>query len=83
MVIAKAMPLEGLLNTNELELCCRGKCTVFGNKTTFVTDRVVLDGNILTSRGPGTAMEFSLKIVEILTDARMSDKLAEVMFARL
>ena len=28
--------------------------------------KVLLDGNILTSKAPGTAMEFSLKIVEIL-----------------
>jgi len=29
-------------------------------------DRVVVDGNIVTSQGPGTAIEFALKIVEIL-----------------
>jgi 4-methyl-5(b-hydroxyethyl)-thiazole monophosphate biosynthesis len=28
-------------------------------------DRVVVDGNIITSQGPGTAMEFALKIVEV------------------
>lgn len=28
--------------------------------------RVVVDGNIVTSQGPGTAIEFSLRIVEIL-----------------
>jgi len=28
--------------------------------------KVVIDGNIITSQGPGTAMEFSLKLVEIL-----------------
>jgi len=30
------------------------------------TERVVLDRNILTSQGPGTAMEFALKAVEFL-----------------
>jgi len=29
-------------------------------------EKVVVDGNIITSQGPGTAMEFALKIVEIL-----------------
>ena len=32
----------------------------------YSEERVVVDGNIITSRGPGTAMEFSLKMVEIL-----------------
>jgi 4-methyl-5(b-hydroxyethyl)-thiazole monophosphate biosynthesis len=31
-----------------------------------VESRVVVDGNCVTSRGPGTAMEFSLKLVELL-----------------
>ena len=30
----------------------------------FSPQRVVEDGNIITSRGPGTAMEFALKLVE-------------------
>lgn len=29
-------------------------------------DRVVVDGHIVTSRSPGTAMEFSFKLVELL-----------------
>lgn len=32
----------------------------------FDNNRVVSDGRLLTSRGPGTAMEFSLEIVKIL-----------------
>jgi len=30
---------------------------------------VVVDGNIITSQGPGTALEFGLKIVEVLVGA--------------
>jgi 4-methyl-5(b-hydroxyethyl)-thiazole monophosphate biosynthesis len=33
---------------------------------TFVEDRVVVDGNLVTSRGPGTAAEFAEKLIEIL-----------------
>lgn len=29
-------------------------------------DKIVVDGNVITSQGPGTAMEFALKIVETL-----------------
>ncbi|NOS35116.1 MAG: DJ-1 family protein [Deltaproteobacteria bacterium] len=31
-----------------------------------VESRVVVDGNCITSRGPGTAIEFALKLVELL-----------------
>jgi 4-methyl-5(b-hydroxyethyl)-thiazole monophosphate biosynthesis len=32
----------------------------------YVEDRVAVDGRVVTSRGPGTAMEFSLRLVELL-----------------
>ncbi len=32
----------------------------------FCEDRVVVDRNLITSRSPGTAMEFALKLVEVL-----------------
>ena len=33
---------------------------------TYVAEPVVRDGNVITSRGPGTAMDFALNLVEVL-----------------
>jgi 4-methyl-5(b-hydroxyethyl)-thiazole monophosphate biosynthesis len=40
---------------------------------------VVVDGRIVTSRGPGTALDFALKLVEELRDQKAADELAERM----
>jgi 4-methyl-5(b-hydroxyethyl)-thiazole monophosphate biosynthesis len=42
-------------------------------------DPVVIDGHIITSQGPGTALQFSLALVELLYDAEMSAKLRSEM----
>ena len=39
-------------------------------------DRVTVDGNIITSKGMGTAMDFSLAILEYLKDKDTADKMA-------
>lgn len=53
----------------------------FGKDTTFVEDKVVVDGNIITSRGPGTALLFSLAIVERLAGKKVSEGLKEKTLA--
>jgi 4-methyl-5(b-hydroxyethyl)-thiazole monophosphate biosynthesis len=40
----------------------------------FREDPVVVDGKVVTSRGPGTAMDFALKLVEILAGAEIRSK---------
>lgn len=60
-VLIKAGVLQGRRATvhpsgeSEVAACAR-----------FSADRVVVDRNIITSRAPGTAMEFALKLVEVL-----------------
>ena len=46
-----------------------------GAETT--TDSVVVDGNIVTSRGVGTALDFGLTLLGILTDEENSKKIKE------
>ncbi len=46
--------------------CFPGMEDDFSDKTKFSRENVVLDGNLITSRGPGTAIEFALKVVERL-----------------
>jgi protein deglycase len=40
----------------------------------YLHDPVVVDGNIVTSRGPGTAMDFALTLIEILLGKTARDK---------
>ncbi|NLY71119.1 MAG: DJ-1/PfpI family protein [Clostridiales bacterium] len=42
-------------------------------------NKVEVDGNIITSKGPGTAMDFALKLVEVLKDKDAVNKLKEEM----
>ena len=46
---------------------------------TDVDRRVVVDQNLVTSRGPGTAIEFALKLVELLYGPEKADEVAEPM----
>lgn len=40
----------------------------------FVEERVVRDGNLITSRGPGTAAEFAVAIIEYLAGQSAAEK---------
>ncbi|CAH0699469.1 unnamed protein product [Spodoptera exigua] len=42
-------------------------------------ERVVVDGNIVTSRGPGTAYWFGLKLIELLTGKDKADQVEKGM----
>lgn len=45
-------------------------------------ERVVVDGLVVTSRGPGTALEFSLTLVEQLVSREKADQLRAGMLVR-
>lgn len=39
----------------------------------YLNDKVVTDGNVVTSKGPGTAMDFALTLVELLAGRSRRD----------
>lgn len=48
----------------------------------FKEESVVVDGKIITSRGPGTAFEFVLKLVEVFKDKSAADELRQAMMIK-
>lgn len=46
-------------------------------------DRVVVDDHVVTSRSPGTAMEFAMKLVEILEGRGKMEEINRSVMARL
>ena len=49
----------------------------------YKDDAVVQDDNLITSQGPGTCFEFSLKVIEYLEGAEKSQSLIKPMILKL
>jgi 4-methyl-5(b-hydroxyethyl)-thiazole monophosphate biosynthesis len=45
-----------------------------------VDDRVVVDNNTITGKGPGAALEFAFEVVDYLAGEEMVNKLKGEMF---
>jgi 4-methyl-5(b-hydroxyethyl)-thiazole monophosphate biosynthesis len=43
----------------------------------YIYEKVAVDDNIITSRGMGTAIEFSAKLIEVLRDKKTADTILE------
>ena len=62
----KALEQAGLLD-NKTATSFPGILEEINNPTTTISnDLVVVDGNIITARGPGSAIAFSLRLIELL-----------------
>ena len=48
----------------------------------YTTERVQVDGNLITSRGAGTAEEFSLAIIRFLLGSEAAEHIRERIVAR-
>ncbi len=62
--------------------CFPGYEKELGATATFLKDRVVTDGQIVTSRAAGTAMEFSLELVKKLAGEKKAQEIAEKILAK-
>ena len=45
----------------------------------WTESQAVVDGNVITSMGPGTSLQFALKLVEELFDKDKAEEIAEQM----
>jgi len=55
---------------------------IVGGKYDYKEDRVVVDGNLITSRGPGTSLEFSLAIAAHLVGQEKADEVGKGMLVK-
>ena len=61
--------------------CFPGMETNFSFKVKHAKEKVVRDGNVITSKGPATALAFSLLIVEALLGATTAESVAKALLA--
>lgn len=78
---AVALAPTGILDGRQAT-CYPGFEERFGDAITFSDDRVIADGNVTTSRGPGTALEFALALAKTLVDAETARELGERMLVK-
>jgi 4-methyl-5(b-hydroxyethyl)-thiazole monophosphate biosynthesis len=70
----KALATAGVLD-NKNATCFPGSIDTDRFSTiNLISDDVAIDGNIITSRGPGTAMDFALTLIERLAGADTRNK---------
>jgi len=77
IILAAAGLLEGKRATSYPSYSTRLEGARYENLTA-----VVIDGNIITSRGPGTAIQFALAIVSRLAGPQVADEIAKAMLVQ-
>jgi len=71
----------GILD-NRKATCYPGFEEKFSENTTYVDEKVVVEGNIITSRGPGTAFDFALEIIKYLKNEDIANEVKEQTLVR-
>lgn len=76
---AVVLQRHGLLGKRKAT--CHPYCVDQIENKDAIEDRVVVDNGCITSRGPGTALEFAIKLVELLYDKQKAKDVALPMLA--
>ena len=71
----------GILNGKKAT-CYPGFEKNFSSQVDFSRERVIVDGHIITSRGPGSALEFALQLAETLVGREKAESLSEGLLAK-
>ena len=64
-------------------ITCHPVCQEAVKKSRLSRDRVVMDGLLITGQGPGTALEFALKLVERLCGREKLEEVNKGVLARI
>ncbi len=72
---------NGILNGRKAA-CYPGFEKNFPAQVDFSHERVIVDGHVITSRGPGSALEFSLQLAEILVGKEKAESLSRDLLAK-
>ncbi len=68
---------SGLLQGKKVS-CYPGSLTIENQPDISISDQAIMvDDNIFTSRGPGTAMDFALTLIEYLANRKIRDEVEE------
>ncbi len=77
----RVLAAQGLLDDRAATSFPGFEAEVRAGGAVYSTARVVRDGNIITSRGPGTALEFALTLVEALQGPAPAQAVREATLA--
>lgn len=70
----KALAQAGLLNNKKVTSYPGSLDNAPAENMQYLEDSVVIDGKVVTSRGPGTAMDFALTLIELLAGKNKRDE---------
>ncbi|RUM90200.1 MAG: DJ-1 family protein [Thermodesulfatator sp.] len=64
-------------------ICCHPVCRDAVRQSTLSEERVIEDGQIITSQGPGTALEFAFRLLERLEGKDKAEEVNKGVLAKL